>query len=904
MPGTSSDHTRNPQDAHALPIACATMPLGREGSGAMRSAEPSGFGELLRQYRTAARLTQEELAEQAGLSVRGVQDLERGLRRSPHPETTRRLVDALGLGDAERAELLGVVARAGLSSLRDSALAGPPTITLPLPLTSFVGRAADLSEIQRLLSTTRLLTLTGAGGIGKTRLALEAARHLADEYRDGAGLVELAALSDPGLVPQAVADVLGVREQPGRAVQETLVANLQQRHLLLVLDSCEHMVQVCAQLAEALLRGCDRLRILTTSRESLRVTGETVWRVRSLSLPSQRDERPIDEVARSEAGRLFVERAQAALPEFALDERRARAIADVCRRLDGIPLALELAAARVRLLDVEQIAARLDDRFRLLVGGVRTAPPRQQTLRAAVEWSYELLTESERRLFERLAVFASGWTLEGAEVVRSGDGLEHDDVLEQLGQLVDKSLVIADSTADGAVRYRMLETLREYAHERLAASGVTQSAAHRHAEYYVRLAERAEPELTGARQWGWLEQLEQEHDNLRAVLQWSLEVGQPELGLRLAGTMFRFWWLHGHLSEGRRLLESLLVASQYSGQALAPVRAKALAAAGRFAADQGDHHQATGLLEAALALFRELGDDRGSASSLRFLGIVALYQSDYTRAGELVKQCTRLYRELRETRSLATALVLLASIVMYQGDYRRAAALTEEGLALARELQDRAVTAQGLLMLGLISREQGDASRAATLVEDALPALRELGPRIFFGVSLYALGVIARDQSNYGRAAELVGESLPVFREVHRSLIAQPLITLAGTASDQGDYRRAAAVLEEALTAAREVGDKRSVAMGLEEMAAVASADGRARQAARLLGAAEALRVVVGAPRPPADRARCERRIAAARADLGDRAFAAAWDSGRSLALEDAVTEALTLVVWPPTSLG
>jgi predicted ATPase/DNA-binding XRE family transcriptional regulator len=792
----------------------------------MGRAEPGSFGELLKRYRTAARLTQEELAERAGLSARGVQDLERGLRRSPHPDTMRRLAQALDLTDANRAELLGAADRAG--SLPDSSTITPALAAgLPPPLTSFVGRQAELSEIQRLLDGTRLLTLTGAGGIGKTRMALEAARRVAVDYQDGARLVELAALTDAALVLPVVANAVGVREQPGRALQEMLAVSLQRRQLLLVLDNCEHLVAACAELADALLRASPELRILATSREPLRVAGETTWRVPPLGVPVPLNRETIDETLRSDAGRLFVERAQAALPEFALTDRATHAVADVCRRLDGIPLAVELAAARVRLLDVEQLAARLDDRFRLLVGGSRTAPPRQQTLRAAVDWSYELLSDPERLLFERLAVFAGGWILEAAEAVCGGDGVQPGEVLDLLGQLVDKSLVLADRTDQGAVRYRMLETLRQYAQERLAATSVAQSTASRHAEYYLALTEQAESELTGAEQTMWLERLEQEHDNLRAMLSWSLEAGDAELGLRLAAASGRFWWARGHLSEGLRWLERLLAANQCDGTALARVRAKALAAAGRLAADGGDYRRAAALLEEALAQFRELGDKRGSARLVGTLGIAAMYQGEYSRAAALLEECLALQRELGDKREIASAAAVRGIVATFQGDYTRAAALAAESLPLSQEVGDAGLIAQAALLRGLIAIDEGEYRRAAELVQESLDGFRELGEKTFIGLSLVSLASIARHQGDYGRATALSEESLTLFRELgFRWGIARTLINLGRLARQQGDTSRATAVLEEGLALARDGEDKRGVALALAELAALPGAKG------------------------------------------------------------------------------
>src|SRR5262245_13629283 len=419
------------------------------------------------------------------------------------------------MGDAERATLLGALDRAGPSG--GSTVASLTTAALPIPLTSFVGRQADLGAIQRLLDSARLLTLTGVGGIGKTRLALEGARLFAGDYPDGAELVELAALADPGVVPQRVATALGIAEQPGRELLDVVADALRARRSLLVLDNCEHVVVACAELAQHLLQACPGLRILATSRESLGIAGERVWRVPSLSLPAAEADTSFEHIAQSEAVRLFAERAASVLPGFALTERNAPAVARLCLRLDGIPLALELAAARVTVLPVEQLAERLDDALRLLTAGSRTAPARQQTLRATLDWSYGLLTDREQRLFDRLSVFAGGWTLEAAEAVCAGEGIEHGQVLELVARLVDKSLVVVERGADEGAYYRMPEPIRQYAEERFGPDRATEVIRRSHATYFLTLAERAEPGLSGPDQRTWLDRLERDLDNLRAA---------------------------------------------------------------------------------------------------------------------------------------------------------------------------------------------------------------------------------------------------------------------------------------------------------------------------------------------------------------------------------------------------
>jgi len=537
---------------------------------------PAGFAGRLRRLRLDAGLTQEALAERAGLGVRTVQALEEG-ENWPHRTTVLRLARALGLTPGAEAPFVAAgrpPARPRRPVTASGAEAAPPrrpAHNLPLQLTSFVGRDRERAGVRRLLATSRLVTLTGPGGVGKTRLALRVAADVLPEYPHGVWLAELAVLADPARVPQAVAAAAGVPEDPARPLLAVLADALRPRRLLLLLDNCEHLVGACARLADALLRACPGLTVLATSREPLSIAAEAAWPVPPLAVPDAGKPPPGGTAARYEAVRLFRDRAAAARPTFRLTRRNAPAVAQLCARLDGLPLALELAAARVRVLPVAELAARLEDRFRLLTGGSRAAPARQQTLRATLDWSYDLLSEPERALFRRLAVFAAGWTMAAAEAVGAdadGQGIAPGEVLDLLTGLLDKSLVTADEQPDGTARYRLLETVRQYAQERLAAGGEAEVVQRRHAAFFLGLAEAAAPELLGGRQTAWLDRLEREHDNLRAALEWLTERGAVEAGLRLGNAVGPFWLTRGYLQEPRERLERLLALPGAEGTSL------------------------------------------------------------------------------------------------------------------------------------------------------------------------------------------------------------------------------------------------------------------------------------------------------------------------------------------------
>lgn len=645
---------------------------------------------------------------------------------------------------------------------------------LPVQLTSFIGREQEMEEVEGLLSTARLVTLAGAGGGGKTRLSLQVASSAAQEYPDGVWFVELAPVADPMLVSQTLATTLGIREEPGQPMTTTLSQSLQTKKMLLVLDNCEHLVEACAELVSVLLASCPELRVLATSREALGVPGESIWRVSPLSVPGRDDGQSVESLMEYEAVRLFVERAGSAQSAFTLTEQTAPVVGQICQRLDGIPLAIELAAARVRVLSVEQISNRLEDRFRLLTSGSRTTLPRQRTLRAAVEWGYDLLDEQERSLFNSLSVFAGGFSLEAVESVCAGEGMDEYEVLDLLSSLVDKSLVMVLEGMGGSVRYRLLETLREYGWEQLLESGETEETQRKHAVYFVDLSEEAEPELTGPQQASWLERLEQEHDNLRAALRWSAESEDAETGLRLGGALWRFWQVRGHLSEGRERLAGIVALPNESGSMAN--RAKALNGLGTLTHNQGDYDAARHLHEDCLVIWRELEDKVGVAASLNNLGLIAYYQGDYDAARPLHEESLAIRRGLGDKVGVAASLNNLGFMAYYRSDYAGARVLMEEALAIGRELGDTRVIAHSLNNLGIIAMEQGDYLEACTLYEESLSISSELGDRQGIATVLESFASLAVALSQPERGLCLAGAAATL-----RESIAVPMTHLEET---------------------------------------------------------------------------------------------------------------------------
>ena len=880
----------------------------------MTRIQPPSFGELLRGHRVAAGLSQGALADLAGLSLRAINDLERGARRAPHRDTVRLLADALRIADQERADFeAAVVRRRRPRSLSSSTRAQPPH-NLPAQPTRLIGRASEVAAVTRLIrhDDVRLVTLTGPGGVGKTRLAAQVAAALLDFFPAGVFFVTLAAIREPGLVSSAIAVVLGIKEKGDQTLHESVTAHLCDRRLLLVLDNFEHLAKA-GPLVVDLLAACPLLKVLVTSRASVHVRGEHIFPVPPLAVPNLAQFAQGDALEQYAAIDLFVQRARDVKLDFALTATNGPIVASICRRLDGLPLAIELAAARIPILPPKMLLAHLvrtperaasvvdgltgissESSLHLLTGGAWDLPERLRTMRGAISWSYDLLNAGEQRLFRRLACFAGGFTLEAARAVCDADGGLGIGVLEGLSSLADKSLLQLHESEGNETRFAMLETIHEYARELLMASDEVETLWRSYADYYVTLAEDANQKMQGSEQMVWLQRLEAEHDNLRVILRWTAEC-QEEIGLRLAGLLWRFWFTRGHFSEGREWLEQLLALNKSNSETESVMmRARALNGAGVLAFNQGDFKRAAALYEDSLALYRKLGHKESIAYVLNNLAGVANHQSAYGRAAALLEESVALLHSLGDKRNIALSLISLGIVVMDQGDYDRALVLFKEGRALSQDLGDKWSIAFSLACEGDVELRQGHYDRAAACGGDSLALYQELGDKGGIAHSLLILGNATRKRRDYGSAALLLDESLTLRQALgDKQNMALVLHSLAEMAREQHDVVRAGALYEESLTLHRDIGSKFGIVVCLEGIAKMAHSWEQPEQAARLFAAAEALRHAIGAPTFPAEQAEYQRVVADVRAALRHDVSAKIWAAEYAVPLEQAVAEAL-----------
>jgi predicted ATPase/transcriptional regulator with XRE-family HTH domain len=829
-------------------------------------AEPVPVGSQIQRLRVRAGLTQEALAERAGLSVATIGALEQG-RRQPHLHTLAVLAEALGLAPADQAALLELASQS-LAHLGTPAGPPPPApaitrpaaqVRLPTPPTALIGREAEVADATALLdpagSAVRLLTLAGPGGVGKTRLALAVATALVDVYPDGVFFVDLAPLRDQRLVPATVAHVLELRESGGRSARQLLLDYLHARQLLLVLDNFEHLLGAAPLLAE-LLEACPRLALLVTSRTVLRLRAEQRFLVAPLATPATANEESPAAIAATPAVQLFIERAKTVAPDFALEASNARAVAAICQRLDGVPLALELAAARVGLLRPDALLLRLEHRLSVLTSGQADLPERQQTLRQTLAWSHDLLGPAEQRLFRRLAVFAGGWTLEATEAVCGGADLPAGEVLERLGVLLDSSLVHRTVGADGELRFGMLETIREDAQERLEAAGEAAEARRRHRDWCLALVEPLAPAPPDPRR---LARLAPEHDNLRAALRRAIDRGAVQHALWLAAALWIPWYVRGSYAEGCAWLGEVLALP--GAEVATPARAHALIAAAHLAYCQGEYATAERLLEAARLLADHLGDDRLGGVVVHGLANVARSRGDLAAARSLYESALAIYRRLGDRLWEATVLMTLASVLYQQGDLVQAGACAEESLAFFTETSNTWGAARSLYSLAGVAAGQGDHPRARALYEESLALHREVGDHQGWAWTLLALA-----------------------NEVLRS----------------GEASTARHLYIESLLLADKAGDQLTLARCLEGLAGVLATDGQER-AVRLAGAADAARAGLGAIASQAERQQLDAWLSAARCALGPEDFSAAWTTGHTLDLRRAAAEALQV---PTAAVG
>ena len=758
---------------------------------------------------------------------------------------------------------------------------------LPVQLTTFIGREKEMMEVKQELSEHRLVTLTGSGGTGKTRLSLQVAAELLDQCDHGVWFVELAPLADPDLIPQTILSAIGISEQPGKSSLELLKEYLQEKETLIVLDNCEHLIEASAQVTNTLLNAALRLKVLASSREALGVKGELSYPVPSLTLPDIKHLPVIEQLSQYEAVRLFIDRASLVSPHFDVDKNNAPFIAQICYRLDGIPLAIELAAARLKMMSVEQISRRLDDRFRLLTGGARTALPRQQTLRALIDWSYDILSENERLLLRRLSVFAGGWTLEAAEEVCANDGIESDEILDLLSQLVNKSLVVViEHSQSGETRYRMLETIRQYAREKLLEAGESEILRDRHLTYFVKLTKQAEPELFRANQVLWLNKLDDELDNLRMALDWALAT-DVEAGLRLMVTPQLYWDVRGDFREAESWLGHFLERYNKADS----LRARGLLIYGQAVALGGDFEAARKIGEQSLELSRAISDKHTEAFSLWSLGMLIAIQGDNARGIPILEQSLALYQSLGDKFGQATVMAWMS---LNNNDLDHSKAYLFESLQLFRELGHLSGMAICLNELAHRAIWSGDFSSPIPWLEEARELHRQLGNTLREADTLSYYGLLAYWQGDYRQARTSYEECAKLYNKVgHLLNVSWSRVDIAYIVLRQGDFQEAKEMFRSCIQQFQKANNTIALIYAMEGLGSMNVEQGKAERAVLLFAWADAMRERIGDHRPPVEQASVDSDLAVIHSKLSDSDFATLSTEGQAMTVEEAVTLAL-----------
>lgn len=764
---------------------------------------------------------------------------------------------------------------------------------LPVQLTAFIGREKELTDIKDLLSKTHLLTLIGSGGTGKTRIALQTGAEMIDDFESGVWFVDLAPLLESELLPQTIAEAIGVKEDPKRDLTETLIDYLKDKEILIILDNCEHLIEACSKLSEKLLQSSPKLKIIATSREALRITGEQTLRVSSLSQPNPDKDNTIEKLLKFESVKLFIDRAISVNQNFKVTESNAKALAEICHRLDGIPLAIELAAARIKVLSLEKICERLNDRFKLLTSGERTALPRQQTLRALIDWSYDLLSEQEKILWRRLSVFAGGWTMEASEEVCGEMNINKDDILDLLNNLIEKSIIIFDEVKD---RYRLLETIRQYGEEKLKEANEKNFVFDKHLNYYMKSAEYIKPKLIGADLKTWLDKLDDDYSNYQTALAWSIEVNKRQEAPRLVVALCKYWHIRGFFYEGRRWINMLNIEKEDIPK---PLLASILNYLGVFDYAQGEFAKAQTELEKAFEIRKESGDKKSLVDGLNILGLLAYDKGEYDKARKLHEECLKLQREIGDKVGIATSINNLGLVyqnIKSEEKNEKVELLYKEGLKLFRELRDTRKTATFLNFLGNESLDKNEYENAEKYFEESLVLFRELGNIRGVAFSLGNLAILKKNQGEFERAKTLLHESLTLSENSGDKLGIALSLNISGEISIyQGEYRQAYALLKKSLEILLELGNYLFISTNILELIQLFILKNNFSGATVIMSSIDYAMSSIGAVFEIETQNKFEKTITVLKEKLSEEEYLKYWNEGREINLTKAAELALSI---------